>query len=247
MTACDDVLREALAREVAGRLRGQTPRRATIRSARSRSLSSASSASSTASSSTSARSSSCRIARLPQPRSASTVHGLPRSGGRRRAPFAAASRAPLDAHCSTNPRLLEVARRLVRRSGRDDADSPSAASTAALGPASVGGSALDGNRLFGLHLDLDLDARLRPYGFGSAGDGSRRAEMTCSSGASAWMRGEDLLDEIRVLGEEARRVLPALAEPLVAEAEVRARLLDDLLLEADVEDRPLPGDARRRR
>src|SRR5205823_4030275 len=38
------------------------------------------------------------------------------------------------------------------------------------------------------------------------------------------------------------RVLAALAEPLVLEAEVGARLLDDLPLERGVEHRPLPGD-----
>ena len=46
-----------------------------------------------------------------------------------------------------------------------------------------------------------------------------------------------------MLAQERGRVLAALAEPLVVEAEVRAGLLDDLLLEPDVEHRALPGDA----
>src|ERR1044072_4374263 len=45
-----------------------------------------------------------------------------------------------------------------------------------------------------------------------------------------------------MLAQEGRGVLPALSEPLVAVAEVRARLLHELLLEADLEDRALPGD-----
>src|SRR5581483_8647721 len=54
---------------------------------------------------------------------------------------------------------------------------------------------------------------------------------------------QDLLDDVGVLLEEGGRVLAPLAEPLVAEAEVRARLLDDLPLDRRVEDGPLPGDA----
>src|SRR5687768_11704924 len=54
---------------------------------------------------------------------------------------------------------------------------------------------------------------------------------------------EDRLHEIRVLLEERGRVLPALAEPLVAVAEVRPGLLDDLPLQPDLEDGALPGDA----
>ena len=45
-----------------------------------------------------------------------------------------------------------------------------------------------------------------------------------------------------MLLEERRRVLAALAEPFVAEAEVRARLRDDLALDARVEDGALPRD-----
>ncbi len=47
-----------------------------------------------------------------------------------------------------------------------------------------------------------------------------------------------------MLAQERGRVLPALAEPFVAEAEVRARLRDDLALDARVEHRALPGEAR---
>jgi len=47
-----------------------------------------------------------------------------------------------------------------------------------------------------------------------------------------------------MLAQECSRVLPALAEPLVAEAEVRAGLGDDLSLERRVEDGALPGDPR---
>ena len=54
---------------------------------------------------------------------------------------------------------------------------------------------------------------------------------------------EDRLHEVRVLLQECRRVLTSLAEPLVAEREVRARLRDDLPLETDVEDGALPRDA----
>ena len=59
--------------------------------------------------------------------------------------------------------------------------------------------------------------------------------------------GEDSLTDVGMLAQERGRVLAPLAEPLVAEAEVRARLLDDLALEPGVEDRSLPGDARSRR
>ncbi len=45
-----------------------------------------------------------------------------------------------------------------------------------------------------------------------------------------------------MLAEERGRVLASLAEPLVAVGEVRARLLDDLPVEPDVEHRALPGD-----
>src|SRR5436190_24005913 len=45
-----------------------------------------------------------------------------------------------------------------------------------------------------------------------------------------------------MLDEEVGRVDTALTEPLVAEAEVRAGLLDDLPLDPDVEHGALPGD-----
>ena len=96
-------------------------------------------------------------------------------------------------------------------------------------------SALDRDRLLGLDLDDCLLAR------------SRRQETRRDDLLVGGLRldpGEDLLDEVGVLGEEARGVLAALAETLVAEAEVRARFLDDLLLETDVEDGALPRDAR---
>jgi hypothetical protein len=54
---------------------------------------------------------------------------------------------------------------------------------------------------------------------------------------------EDALGDVGVLLQERGRVLAALAEALVGEAEVRARLLHELPLEADVEDAALPGDA----
>src|SRR4029079_10643437 len=54
---------------------------------------------------------------------------------------------------------------------------------------------------------------------------------------------EDLLRHVGMLAQERGRVLPALAEPLVAEAEVRARLRNDLALDARVEHRALPRDA----
>src|SRR5690242_2993228 len=46
-----------------------------------------------------------------------------------------------------------------------------------------------------------------------------------------------------MLAQESRGVLAALAEPLVAEAEVRARLRDDLALDRRVEHSAFPGDA----
>src|SRR5213078_1972522 len=52
------------------------------------------------------------------------------------------------------------------------------------------------------------------------------------------------LGDVGVLAQEGGRVLPALSEPLVLEAEVRARLLDDLPLERRVEHGALPGDPR---
>ncbi len=77
-------------------------------------------------------------------------------------------------------------------------------------------------------------------------DGCLRRKESCGDDLIVRCLGldlrEDLLDEVGVLREEARRILTALAEALVAEAEVRAGLLDDLLLERDVEHRPLPGN-----
>src|SRR5262249_8692041 len=55
---------------------------------------------------------------------------------------------------------------------------------------------------------------------------------------------EDLLPDVRVLPQERGRILAALTEPLVFEAEVGARLLDDLALERRVQDRAFPGDPR---
>src|SRR5215217_4859137 len=46
-----------------------------------------------------------------------------------------------------------------------------------------------------------------------------------------------------MFAQEGCRVLPSLPEALVSVAEVRARFLHELLLEADLEDRPLPRDA----
>ena len=69
--------------------------------------------------------------------------------------------------------------------------------------------------------------------------GSSRAETICDSGLRL-DPPEDLLDDVGMLLQEGGRILASLAEPLVAEAEVRAGLLDDLPLERDVEHRPLP-------
>src|SRR5215212_10562684 len=55
---------------------------------------------------------------------------------------------------------------------------------------------------------------------------------------------QDLLRHVRMLAQERGRILPPLAEPLVAEAEVRARLGDDLSIEPRVEHRAFPGDSR---
>ena len=77
--------------------------------------------------------------------------------------------------------------------------------------------------------------------------GSRRAETICSGPDLELEPLEDLLRDVRVLAQERGRVLPALAEPLVAEAEVRARLRDDLPFEPRVEHGALPRDARCRR
>ena len=58
---------------------------------------------------------------------------------------------------------------------------------------------------------------------------------------------EDLLGDVGMLPQERSRVLPALSEALVAIAEVRAGLLDELPLERDVEDAPPPRRSPRRR
>src|SRR5512133_1864780 len=55
---------------------------------------------------------------------------------------------------------------------------------------------------------------------------------------------QDLLGHVRVLAQERGCVLAALAEPLVTEAEVRARLRHDLPLEPRVEHGAFPGDTR---
>src|SRR6266511_2214519 len=47
-----------------------------------------------------------------------------------------------------------------------------------------------------------------------------------------------------MLAQERRGVLAPLSEPLLVEAEVRARLLDDLAIDPGLEHRALPGDPR---
>src|SRR5207302_9354910 len=54
---------------------------------------------------------------------------------------------------------------------------------------------------------------------------------------------QDRLADIGMLAQERGGVLAPLAEPLLLEAEVRARLLHDLALEPGVEHRALPRDA----
>src|SRR4051812_44793689 len=54
--------------------------------------------------------------------------------------------------------------------------------------------------------------------------------------------GEHLLAHVRMLAEEGRGIVAPLPEPLVAEGEVRTRLLHDLPLDSGVEDGALPGD-----
>src|SRR6266480_2384323 len=70
-----------------------------------------------------------------------------------------------------------------------------------------------------------------------------RRDHLVGSGVGLNLR-QDLLGHVRVLAQERGCVLATLAEPLVAEAEVRARLRDDLPLEPRVEHRAFPGDAR---
>src|SRR4051795_1206459 len=53
----------------------------------------------------------------------------------------------------------------------------------------------------------------------------------------------DLLRHLRVLAQVALGVVAALAEPLVAVGEERARLLDDVVLQAQIEQTALGGDA----
>src|SRR5262249_2704720 len=56
-------------------------------------------------------------------------------------------------------------------------------------------------------------------------------------------RLEDLLRYVGVLSQERRCILASLSEPLVAEAEIRARLREDLPVERRVEHCAFPGDA----
>src|SRR5262245_30332897 len=55
---------------------------------------------------------------------------------------------------------------------------------------------------------------------------------------------DDLLGGVRMLAQEGRSVLAPLPEPLLVEAEVGARLLDDLAVEPGLEHRAFPGDPR---
>ncbi len=73
----------------------------------------------------------------------------------------------------------------------------------------------------------------------SAGASPRRPAPDRSRAGSAG----GSLRHVGMLPEERGRVLAPLAQPLVAEAEVRARLRDDLPLGGDVDDRAFPREA----
>ena len=151
-------------------------------------------------------------------RSSSMPDGESRLDARhRRAPSATAGRRARPRPAARAPRsAVTRAMRGLARPGRQTSAGTSSATARSSTSGSLGGA--------------------------SAACGRSRAETICSGPASAWIRCEDRLDEVGILREERGRVLAPLAEPLVAEREVRARLRDDLPLEADVEDRSLPRD-----
>src|SRR2546429_1410936 len=88
-----------------------------------------------------------------------------------------------------------------------------------------------------------LLSRLLLGGHFDRGRQQPRRDHLVGSGVGLDLR-QDLLGHVRVLAQERGCVLAALAEPLVAEAEVRARFRDDLPLEPRVEHGAFPGDAR---
>ena len=106
--------------------------------------------------------------------------------------------------------------------------------------------ALRGGRfdLLGFGLRLFLGRRCVGGPVAGLGDhGGKQARRDDLLGADLGLDPrEDLLADVGVLAQERGRVLTALPEPLVAEAEVRAGLLHDLPLERGVEDGALPRD-----
>ena len=121
----------------------------------------------------------------------------------------------------------------------------------------------------GLALELDLDPPARPGAqkanswrrpspdnLGLLGAApplvrSRRRQQARGGEAALAELGldpvQDLVGHIWVFTQEGGRVLAPLAEPLLVEAEVRARLLDDLPVEPGLEHRALPGGSPSRR
>src|SRR5215207_6378376 len=105
-------------------------------------------------------------------------------------------------------------------------------------------------RLGGQRGDARHDLRFRGHLFGRLGDlvrlRQRRRQESCRDDlilADLGLdRAEDALRHVRVLAQERGRVLPPLPKAFILEAEVGTRLLDDLALEAGVENRSLPGD-----
>src|SRR3954452_11870079 len=224
---------------------GVAPRRSTSPAARSRSGSSVASAASTSADPTPARSSSKRIATSPFPRSART---RARSSAKRpsstrptccnSSTTAWASSAVTPARRKRSSRLRCECSRLARARvaiASASVREPSASTyafeaTFASGAASVSStcSASSGAGL--------------PFGSGSPASGSRRPGNTWAGPTERREPQQHLLRHVRMLPQERGRVLPALSEPLLLEAEVRARLLHDLALDRRVEDRPFPGD-----
>src|SRR5688572_13501967 len=178
-----------------------------------------------------ATSRSWRMNASPAPRSASTAarcsakRASSRSPVRRRT-SSAASRVSGSMPRSSSAWSIWATLRSRWRNRR------SASSIAASAPSSAG-SALDGDRFLEVGLDHCFVGGLR-------WEESRRDDLLL--GCLRLDPREDLLHEVGVLREEARRVLAPLPEALVPEAEVRARLLDDLLLQRDVEHGALPRD-----
>src|SRR6266576_2908907 len=217
------------------------PRRAARRTARSRSGSSAASAGSRDSGSIPSRSSLKAIAASPRPRSASAAA---RTWANRSSSIAPCRRRVATASSRSGSRMpfRSRASRTACSEWSWRARTRAPAATASLRRSTRPGRAGRSAVTLGIGRSLLLSRLLLGGHFDRGRQQSRRDHLV-GSGVGLDLR-QDLLGHVRVLAQKRGCVLAALAEPLVAEAEVRARFRDDLPLEPRVEHRTFPGNAR---